>query len=81
MTIPFSQERARLTGPWGKCRLRGVKEPLRVIEELTISRDRSMAAVSGGYWLGGLAGFSGSCYFERRGDGWRKLGCQITGIS
>lgn len=46
-----------------------------------LSADGRRAAISGGFQYAPLMGGGGDCYFERTGNGWRRIGCIETWAS
>jgi len=51
------------------------------MDRIGLSGDGSVAAISGGYQVGELSGGGGTCYFERRGSNWVRVGCAETWAS
>lgn len=61
----------------GRLRLHG-KDPNVPFRDFWLADDGRRAAISGGFFGGQLLGGGGTCYYEREGPGWRRVGCVNT---
>jgi hypothetical protein len=66
----------RLHGAWGECPTSGL-----AFSTLSFSDDGRYAVTYGGWQSGPLSGGWGHCLFEKAGERWELIACDVTDVS
>ena len=77
-SVPWRYDRRRrvLHGPWGECPGWGVNS-----STLSFSADGRYAVAYGGWQAAEHAGGRGHCLYEKEGESWELIACDVTDVS